>query len=122
MAHTRGRSIPQAIQNKALAGIITDGDIRRSLQDANQDVNKSVNSIMNRTPEIANATTPLWHVLKQMERKRITEIIITDGNSQPIGYLSLHDLLHLKMPTDNHKNDLIEIENFEKPDLKMQNA
>lgn len=110
--------------NKALAGIITDGDIRRYLQDTNHDVNKSINNIINRTPEIANATTPLCSVLEQMERKRITEIVITDGNAQPVGYLSLHDLLHLKMATDNHKNDLIHIESFGvgKPDSQMQNA
>ena len=110
--------------NKALAGIITDGDIRRYLQNANHDVNNSISNIMNRFPETANATTPLHRVLEQIAQKRITEVVITDGNAQPIGYLSLHDLLHFKMPTDNHKNDLIDIESFGtgKPNLKMQNA
>jgi TalC/MipB family fructose-6-phosphate aldolase len=92
--------------NKVLAGIITDGDIRRYLKDADHDVNKPIGEIMNKSPETADADTPLCRVLEQMEQKRITEIVITNGNTEPIGYLNLHDLLQLKMPTGTMKKVL----------------
>jgi TalC/MipB family fructose-6-phosphate aldolase len=92
--------------SKVLAGIITDGDIRRYLKDASHDINKPISGIMNKSPETADATTPLYHVLERMEQKRITEIVITNGNTEPIGYLSLHDLLQLKMPTGAMKSVL----------------
>lgn len=89
--------------NKVLAGVITDGDIRRYLKDAYHDVNKPISDIMNKSPETADAAAPLCRVLEQMEQKRITEIVITNDNTEPIGYLNLHDLLQLKMPAGTMK-------------------
>jgi len=92
--------------NKILAGIITDGDIRRYLKDASHDINKPVYEIMNKSPETADVAAPLCHVIERMEQKRITAIVITNGNGEPIGYLNLHDLLQLKMPTGTIKSVL----------------
>ncbi|MHC4757139.1 MAG: transaldolase family protein [Planctomycetota bacterium] len=92
--------------DNVLAGIITDGDIRRHLKDTGHNINKPIGEIMNKSPETANAAAPLCHVLEQMEQKRITAIVITNGNTEPIGYLNLHDLLQLKMPTGAIKSVL----------------
>ena len=108
--------------NNVLAGIVTDGDIRRYLQDTSHNVNNLISDVMNRSPETADAATPLCYVLEQMARKRITEIVITDNDSRPIGFLNLHDLLHLnKMSVGDHEKDAINIGKFGvvKPDLKV---
>ncbi len=59
--------------NKLLAGIITDGDIRRYLKDADHDVNTLVSNIMNRFPETAYAAAPLCRVLEQMVKHPLTD-------------------------------------------------
>jgi transaldolase len=92
--------------NNVLAGIITDGDIRRYLKDADHNINKPVREIMNKSPETADAAAPLCRVIERMEQKRITAIVITNDNAEPIGYLNLHDLLQLKMPTGATKSVL----------------
>jgi TalC/MipB family fructose-6-phosphate aldolase len=107
--------------DNVLAGIVTDGDIRRYLQDTNHDVNNLITDVMNRSPETADAAMPLCFVLEQMAQKRITEIVITDNDTRPIGFLNLHDLLHLKTSIGSHENDVINIEKFgvATPDLKV---
>lgn len=83
-------------ENGVLAGIITDGDIRRHLSDGLLD--KPAKDIMSRTPRTATSDTlvaeamAIMNDLKNSFRK-ITTLIVVDKDNKPIGLLHLHDCL-----------------------------
>ena len=82
--------------NGTLAGIITDGDIRRHLSDGL--LNKPAKDIMSRTPKTASPDTlvaeamAIMNDLKNSFRK-ITTLIVVDEQKRPAGLLHLHDCL-----------------------------
>ncbi|MDE1152854.1 MAG: KpsF/GutQ family sugar-phosphate isomerase [Micavibrio sp.] len=79
-----------------LAGIITDGDIRRHLQDGL--LQKPARDIMTRAPKIASDTMlvaeamAIMNDLKNAFRK-ITTLVVVDQTNKPVGLLHLHDCL-----------------------------
>lgn len=76
-----------------LAGIITDGDIRRGLaRNAPLDAMK-VEQIMINAPHHAHPETPAYDALNIMEHHQITVLPIIDKNKKVKGILHLHDIL-----------------------------
>lgn len=80
--------------NKKLAGIITDGDIRRALVKwgANVFTHKAT-EIMTRSPKTIGAHALAVEALKIMETHAISDLLILDSEEHPIGVIHLKDLL-----------------------------
>jgi arabinose-5-phosphate isomerase len=74
----------------ALAGIITDGDLRRHWSDMMQ--HKKPLEIMTRSPRTAPLGSLASAALETMNRMKITVLFILDGG-KPAGILHIHDLL-----------------------------
>lgn len=78
-------------QNK-LAGIYTDGDLRRSL-DQTQDLRQcKVSELMTVSPVKANKHMLAAQALKMMEEHKINALIVCDDDI-PVGAINMHDLL-----------------------------
>ena len=76
-----------------LAGIFTDGDVRRAF-DNNADVHKTmINQIMTKNPKVIRSGMLAAEALNIMETYKITALIVTNEKHVPIGVLHLHDLL-----------------------------
>jgi len=77
-----------------LAGVITDGDLRRALM-RNTDVSAAVAAdVMTRTPKTVAAAALAAEALATMEKHSITSLFIIDEPTrQPLGVIHLHDLL-----------------------------
>jgi arabinose-5-phosphate isomerase len=76
-----------------LAGIFTDGDVRRAF-DNNADVHATpIHQIMTRNPKVIRPGILAAEALNLMETHKITALIVTDENNSPLGVLHLHDLL-----------------------------
>jgi arabinose-5-phosphate isomerase len=76
-----------------LAGIFTDGDLRRTL-DRNIDVRQSIiDDVMTAHSKTARAEMLAAEALKIMEDHKISSLVVIDDNHQPIGALNMHDLL-----------------------------
>jgi len=76
-----------------LAGIITDGDLRRLLQ-KNVAIGKLVaKDIMNPHPKVSKSGTFAIHAFKVMSQHNIMQIIIVNNDNEPVGMVHLHDLL-----------------------------
>lgn len=74
-----------------LIGIITDGDIRRHLD---QDImNKSVDDIMTRNPVTTTKSMLAGEGLSIMNDKEITCLFVIDAENKPIGIIHMHDYL-----------------------------
>jgi arabinose-5-phosphate isomerase len=73
-----------------LAGIITDGDLRRKFQPDLMSLN--VTSIMSRNPHVVTPETLLARALEIQETHKITALVVVEGN-QPVGIVHYLDLL-----------------------------
>jgi arabinose-5-phosphate isomerase len=76
-----------------LAGIITDGDIRRAVARGIQLFTMKVDQVMNTTPHRVYPENPAYDALNTMERHQITILPITDHDQRVMGVLHLHDIL-----------------------------
>ena len=76
-----------------LAGIFTDGDLRRTL-DRNIDVRETlIDEVMTANGKTARADMLAAEALKIMEDHKISSLVVIDEHQQPIGALNMHDLL-----------------------------
>lgn len=76
-----------------LAGIFTDGDLRRIL-DQRVDIHQvTIATVMTRNCVTASADMLAAEALKIMEQKKINALLVTDAAQQPVGALNMHDLL-----------------------------
>lgn len=76
-----------------LAGIFTDGDLRRILEGKIDIHHDGIISVMTKTPTTAQADLLAAEALKVMEEKKINGLIVVDEQNQPVGALNLQDLL-----------------------------
>jgi arabinose-5-phosphate isomerase len=86
-------------RNGRLAGIITDGDIKRILM-GHPDVSDireiKVGSVMTREPRTIAQDALVTRAMQKMEedpRRLITCLMIVDGERRPIGIIHMHDCL-----------------------------
>src|SRR5215470_4978653 len=76
-----------------LAGIISDGDLRRLLErDGSHVLEKTAGEAMNRSPKTIGVDEFAVAALSIMEEKKITSLIVVDDSHQIQGVVHLHDL------------------------------
>jgi len=75
-----------------LAGIITDGDLRRLLKNR-RSLDDLAANIMTREPKTVHLGTLAAQVLEIMEEHDIMQMVIVDAEHRPKGMVHLHDLL-----------------------------
>jgi len=81
-------------KNGMLAGIYTDGDLRRTLEDKSDDIlNTSIADVMTVNCTTVKAGTLAFEALSVMEQKKINGLIIVDETNKPVGALNMYDLL-----------------------------
>mgnify|MGYP001311330044 FL=1 len=78
--------------NKKLIGIITDGDLRRNMND--NLFNLKALNLMTKNPSTGNKDMLVGEALNLMNTKKITSLFICEKN-KPVGIIHIHDLLRL---------------------------
>lgn len=77
-----------------LRGIITDGDLRRSLSKYREQVfEKKARDLMTGGPKTIASHSLAVEALRMMEKHSISDILIVDGSMRPVGLIDLKDLL-----------------------------
>jgi len=77
----------------SLAGIFTDGDLRRIL-DLRLDIHSTpIEQVMTTPCTTATADMLAGEALKIMQQKKINGLLIVDDNQIPVGAMNMHDLL-----------------------------
>ena len=86
------------LKNKFIAGLVTDGDLRRELKNTNkQDLNK----IMTKNPLVVNINMPASKALAIMNEKKITSLpVVSDKDYKKpkkslLGIIHIHSLLKM---------------------------
>lgn len=86
------------VEDGRLVGVITDGDLRRSLQPGGaaprEDLlSRTAGEIMTATPHVIGPDTLAGEALRLMNERAITALFVVDPGRRPIGILHVHDLL-----------------------------
>lgn len=84
--------VTAVIENDAVIGIITDGDIRRMLNNTDNFTNLSAKDIMTKNPKMIKTTDMVVDALNILEDFSITQLVVTENNEYK-GVLHLHDIL-----------------------------
>jgi arabinose-5-phosphate isomerase len=80
------------IENDKLIGVITDGDLRRMLENADSIADLKASDIMNKNPKNIEADELAINAMLILEKNNITQLIVTE-NGKYHGFVHLHDLL-----------------------------
>ena len=79
--------------NGELAGIVTDGDLRRLIGKKQSIFTLRVTDVMTQTPWTLRPDSAAFDALNMMEQHQITVLPITDAQGKVEGILHLHDIL-----------------------------
>ncbi len=81
-----------------LLGLYTDGDLRRSLDDANVDLRGTrIDAVMTRAPKTIDAGALAVEAAQLMEAYKINALLVVDGAQRVVGALNIHDLLRARV-------------------------
>jgi arabinose-5-phosphate isomerase len=85
--------VTAVVESWKLVGIISDGDLRRLLEKRGKDVlDLTAGEAMTRSPKTIAAGEFAATALALMEEKKITSLMVVDGNDRLLGIVHLHDL------------------------------
>lgn len=80
-------------KNGTMTGVLTDGDIRRTLVKYHDVKTLKAKDVMTVNPKTINPEALAAKALNLMEKYSITALAITDSAQKPVGVLHIHDLL-----------------------------
>ena len=81
-----------------LTGILTDGDLRRGIENQQQKIHDlPVEELMTRNPVVVTPDTLASQAMAIFKKKRIDEIPVVDKHHRPVGLIDVQDVLALKV-------------------------
>jgi arabinose-5-phosphate isomerase len=90
--------VTTVVEGDRLVGIISDGDLRRLLEQRGKDVlDLTAGECMSREPKTIASREFAATALAIMEQKKITSLVVVDGDMKLKGIVHLHDLWGTQM-------------------------
>ena len=81
-----------------LIGLYTDGDLRRTLDDARVDMRSTpISAVMTRTPKTIDSDALAVEAAQLMETHKINALVVVDADRRVVGALNIHDLLRARV-------------------------
>ncbi|MHB8301604.1 MAG: KpsF/GutQ family sugar-phosphate isomerase [Acidobacteriaceae bacterium] len=97
----KGLGMTTVVEHGKLAGLLSDGDLRRLLQkDGAAALARTAADAMNRTPQTISPQEFAVEALRQMEERKITSLVVVDENGLVLGVVHLHDLWGMYVPME----------------------
>jgi arabinose-5-phosphate isomerase len=95
MTNTPGRPGATAVVDRQgrLAGIFTDGDLRRLVERGHQDFSVAVRTVMGKDPRTCAPDDLVQDAAARMREARIDQLPVVDASGRPVGMLDVQDLL-----------------------------
>ncbi|MDD5355378.1 MAG: KpsF/GutQ family sugar-phosphate isomerase [Candidatus Omnitrophica bacterium] len=92
---TKARAGAASVVDKRgrLAGIFTDGDLRRNLENRVDVSELKIKDVMTKNPVTVKREQLAVEALRILQEKKIDEIPVVDKNHRPVGMLDVQDLL-----------------------------
>lgn len=76
-----------------LAGVITDGDLKRLLAKSDDIMSLKVAEVMNKSPKTVDRESLAVKAAQLMEDYRVTSLLVADREKKPVGIIHLHDIM-----------------------------
>lgn len=77
-----------------LAGIFTDGDLRRFMEGhGDSGLNRRVSEGMTASPKVVKARDRITKALNMVERFEVSVLVVVDDDGKPVGMLHVHDII-----------------------------
>ena len=90
--------ITAVVDGERLLGVISDGDLRRLLEQRGKDsLDLTAQDCMTRTPKTIGPREFAATALARMEEKKITSLVVVDSDRRLLGIVHLHDLWGTEM-------------------------
>jgi len=81
-----------------LAGVFTDGDLRRAVDDGDVDLRTTpVTRLMTAQPKTIGADKLAVEAAQLMEAHKIHALLVVDADNRVVGALNIHDLLRARV-------------------------
>jgi len=94
----KGLGVTTVADGDKLLGIISDGDLRRLLERRGKEIlDLSAAECMTKAPKTIGPDEFAAAALNLMEQRRITSLVVVDGNQHVMGIVHLHDLWGMQM-------------------------
>lgn len=93
----KGLGITTVMENSKLLGVITDGDLRRLLQNKKDVLHLTAGDCMTVNPKTIHPDEFAAAALNIMDQKKITSLVVLDKTGKVEGIIHLHDLWGTQM-------------------------
>lgn len=98
MSHKRLGMTAVVDAEDRLIGLYTDGDLRRTLDDAGVDLRSTrIAEVMTRSPKTIGADALAVEAAQLMETHKISGLLVVDTERRVVGALNIHDLLRARV-------------------------
>lgn len=99
LSMTRGGMGMTAIvgDGNRVAGIFTDGDLRRAIERGCNFTADPVRDFMTRNPRTVRPEALAVEAVERMDSHRISQLLVVDGNCALVGALNTHDLMQARV-------------------------
>ena len=96
---SRGRLGTAVVLNDdaTMAGIFTDGDLRRLSERGESFFDRPITEVMMKNPRTIRPDAILDEMLAKCEKFKITVLVVVDPANHPVGIIHLHDVLQSKL-------------------------
>jgi len=96
---TRAKSGSVSVVNKrgVLAGVFTDGDLRRQMMAGDHVLSEPLRRVMTRNPIRIKEDALAAEALKIFNERNIDDLIVVNSRNEPVGLIDLQDLPKLKL-------------------------
>jgi arabinose-5-phosphate isomerase len=84
-------------EDGTLAGVISDGDLRRMLQKSSDPMHLVARDCMTATPKTIGQEDLATAALARMEQLKITSLVVVDADRRILGVVHIHDLWRTQM-------------------------
>ena len=90
---SKGLGVALVIDKKKLAGIFTDGDLRRTLNKVKDPLSKSIDTYMTKKTKTILVNKLAIEALEIMQKNKIYSLAVVDKKNMPVGIIRMHDLI-----------------------------
>lgn len=85
--------VTAVVENGKVVGAITDGDLRRAIQNHQEIMSLTAADIMTRKPKTIHENTLAVDALQMMKDHQITNIFVVDDENSYLGVIHIHDII-----------------------------
>ena len=90
---SKGLGVALVVEKKRLVGIFTDGDLRRTLNQVTDPLNKKIENYMTKRTKTILKNKLAIEALDIMQKNKIYSIAVVDSKKIPVGIIRMHDLV-----------------------------